>query len=84
MEEIKNTIRSDAANDPDEAALKEFVSQLNAKHMTPEAFYRLCDGKYIQSFSTNHFKKQMRSLGLKLQETQMRRLCLIFDEDLED
>jgi hypothetical protein len=84
MEEVKATIKNETSKDPEEAALKEFATQLKARHMTPEAFYRLCDGAYKQSISTNHFKKQMRSLGLKLQETQMSRLCLIFDEDLED
>ena len=84
MEEVKATIKNETSKDPDEAALKEFATQLKARHMTPEAFYRLCDGASKQSISTNLFKKQMRSLGLKLQETQMRRLCLIFDEDLED
>lgn len=31
---------------PEEAAIKEFTSQLKNKKLTPESFFRICDTEY--------------------------------------
>lgn len=52
--------------------------------MTPEAFFRICDGNYQQAFSTSHFLRQIDAFKLPVSETQKKRLALIMDEDLND
>lgn len=43
---MRMSIKVERESDPEEFALKEYVTQLAAKNMTPEQFFRLCDGTY--------------------------------------
>lgn len=40
---MREKIQFERMANPDEVAIKEFVTQLKAKKMTPEAFFRVCD-----------------------------------------
>jgi Ca2+-binding EF-hand superfamily protein len=66
---------------PEEAALTEFVSQLRAKRLTPEAFFRVCDTDYCHTVTQEHFITKMDELRLKLSPTQSKRLMLLLDEN---
>jgi len=59
----------------------EFVAQLKAKRITPEAFFRICDVSYARSVSADQFKEQMETLNIRLTNTQQQRLMLILDEN---
>lgn len=80
---MQQSVRAERNANPEELALKEFVTQLKAKGLTPEAFFRICDGAYDKAVSASLFKVQIIQLKLKLTPNQIRRLTLIFDEDME-
>lgn len=70
------------SNDREGLALKEFTTQLKAKRMTPEAFFRICDVSYSKSVPVDNFKQQVELQGLRLTRSQMDRLILLLDENM--
>lgn len=47
----KSSLQKRANMSPEEIAMKEFASQLKAKKLTTESFFRICDTEYKQSVS---------------------------------
>ena len=85
VEALQTLVAERRKNRPNfEFALQEFVSKLQAKKLTPEAFYRICDMGYQKSISKERFTEVANMLGLKLNSSTLRRLILIFDEDVND
>jgi len=80
---MRTKILNEQKSNPEEYALREYVTQLKGKKMTAEGFFRLCDCTYSKSITIDVFKSKIKEIGLKLTETQVRRLALIFDEDME-
>ncbi len=81
--QMRKNIEIERQSNPEEFALREYVIQLKAKKLTPEAFYRLIDWNYTKKISIAAFKDKIKQFGIRLTDTQTRRLALIFDEDLE-
>jgi len=50
--------------------LFEFVSQLKAKRISPEGFFRMCDISYAKSVPVDIFKENLLAFGIKLTPTQ--------------
>ena len=71
------------SNIPEYTAVEYFVFSLKSRGLTPEAFFRICDSAYTKSVPVEVFKKKIGELKIKLADTQIRRLVLIFDEDME-
>lgn len=67
----------------EEMALCEFKTLLRAKGLTPEAFYRCCDPEYNRTISIDTFKKMISNFNIYLSRSQISRLVLILDEDME-
>ncbi len=63
---MQQSVRAERNANPEELALKEFVTQLKAKGLSPEAFFRICDGTYDKAVSASQFKVQIMQLRLKL------------------
>ena len=80
--DIKRKVAS-TSDVPEYAAVEYFVFSLKSRGLTPEAFFRICDSTYAKSVPVEVFKKKISDLKIKLAETQIRRLVLIFDEDME-
>jgi Ca2+-binding EF-hand superfamily protein len=82
MEVKKQKLAERAASDfPEGEALKDFVSQLKAKRISPEAFFRMCDSGYKKEITYEAFRFGINKLGLKLSKTQLMRLEYVVDED---
>lgn len=79
---MRASITKEAKSNPEELALQEFVTQLKGKNLTPESFFRLCDGQYKKEVKATHFRSKLKKMGLRLTDTQVRRITLIFDEDM--
>ena len=68
---------------PEEQAIREFASQLRAKKLTPESFFRICDSDYTQRVTVANFKENLLSLNIHLSKSQLSRLIMLLDEDIE-
>lgn len=68
---------------PEEQSMREFVTQLKAKKLTPESFFRICDSDYTQRVTVASFKEHLKSLNVQLSKAQMSRLIMVLDEDIE-
>ena len=51
---------------PEEQSIREFVTQLKAKKLTPESFFRICDSDYTQRVTVASFKEHLQSLNVQL------------------
>ena len=60
------------------------MSQLKAKKITPEAFFRLCDANYTRNVPKEVFVQTMQNMGIRLSATQTKRLVMLFDENLSN
>jgi Ca2+-binding EF-hand superfamily protein len=80
--EIKRKIHP-SSNIPEYTAVEYFVFSLKSRGLTPESFFRICDSTYTKSVPVEVFKNKIAELKIKLADTQIRRLVLIFDEDME-
>lgn len=65
----------------EEKAVIELKQRLGKKGITPEGFFRLCDDTYTQKVPIFRFRKMLTNFKLWLSEGQIKRLCLILDED---
>ena len=72
-----------SSNIPEYTAVEYFVFSLKSRGLTPESFFRICDSTYTKSVPVEVFKNKIAELKIKLADTQIRRLVLIFDEDME-
>lgn len=59
------------------------MTQLKAKKLTPESFFRICDSDYTQRITVASFKEHLQSLNVQLSKAQMSRLIMVLDEDIE-
>ena len=86
QEQMRKVAERKAAQkkNPEEVALKEFVTQLKAKNLTPEAFFRICDQAYARRISKGCFRGALTALRLRLTSMQIKRLEYIFHEDADD
>ena len=67
-EELKEKVaqrRLAQKTNPELAVLTEFVTQLSAKNVTPEAFFRICDRAYARRISKQDFKDGLKLLNLR-------------------
>lgn len=55
VETLRATIKMEGDSNPELLALTEYVTQLRAKKLTPEAFFRLCDKTYKKSVEQKDF-----------------------------
>jgi Ca2+-binding EF-hand superfamily protein len=51
--------------------------------MTPEAFYRICDSKYEKTITLDQFRAALKTFKIQMSRGQLKRMELIFDEDME-
>jgi Ca2+-binding EF-hand superfamily protein len=71
-----------ASDFPEGEALKDFCTQLKAKNLSPEAFFRVCDSGYKRRISKEAFSKGLEKFKIKLSKTQEKRLLILFDEHM--
>ena len=64
--------------------MTEFVTRLQAKDMTPESFFRICDVAYARKISIEIFRQALVKYKLRLSPAQTSRLEYIFNEDCSD
>jgi len=50
---MRETLRNEEKANPEHSALVEYVTQLKAKFISPEAFFRLCDTKYAKEITSD-------------------------------
>ena len=62
-------LRQAQLKNPEKAVMDEFVTQLKAKNLTPEGFFRICDNAYARRISKESFKNTLVHFKLRLTQT---------------